>query len=363
MPPTPLAHKLKRAAAYLRTLGPAIQGQGGDDHTFRACKVGRRFDLDEADFLPLLEDWNSTCSPPWSPHQLAAKLRSTYRNTTVARGAALDDDAGRERLPSAPPPPSYPPKAEVQWLWNAAPTITRGTSPAAAWLRQMKLDPELLGLHPEIQCRSTPAPVQRGVVVSPSGEIQASEERSKWPAWAVTRAGRWCDTGYGALIPLFDERGELRSVKARWTTPERLDEETGEVIGGAPDGMKSVGPFGFDLRGLVMANVQALYLLARGTWQEDTPREQREIWLCEGEPDFQVATYRLHNSPRPLRACFGLHPGAWTAAIARRVPRDSIVVNAEDPDRGGDKIADVVQRTLQGQVAGLKRFDARKLKA
>lgn len=158
MAPIPLQRRLARARAYLRAIGPAVEGNSGDEQTFRACKVGRRFDLTEEEFLPLLDEWNGTCSPPWPYDQLARKLRSTYRNTTVAPGAALGDDDHRDRPATAPAPPTYPPVREVQWLWGAALPLQAGASPAAAWILRMQLDPALLGLHPEIQCRGTPQP-------------------------------------------------------------------------------------------------------------------------------------------------------------------------------------------------------------
>lgn len=358
-PPATLDRRLRRAAAYLSKLGPAVQGQDGDAHTFKACKVGILFDLEEAEFLPVLDRWNATCSPPWDPRMLERKLRSTYRNSNAPRGAALERDGERSApAPRAAADPTYPPEREVAWLWDIAEPVAYYSvpepvipfeTPATAWIRSIGIDPARLGLHPELQVRSTP-------------DARAIDKHRDgyWPAWAKTGGRRWCDSGYGALIPLFDHRGDLRTIKARWTTPAVVDEH-GEVTGAPPDGVKSAGPFGFDIRGVVMANVQGLYLLRTGAWQDDTARDQRELWIAEGEPDLEVVTYRLHNSARPHRAALGIHPGAWTAAIAARVPRDSTVVLASDPDKAGDKLAEVVQRTLQGR-ATIKRFDARKLK-
>ena len=340
---------LRRAAAYLARLGPAVEGQDGDAHTFKACKVGILFDLSESDFLPVLDRWNATCSPPWDPRALERKLRSTYRNSNAPRGAALERDGERrEPAPRTVDEPTYPPEREVAWLWdlsepvayysNPSPVIPYETA-ATAWLRSIGIDPAGLGLHPELQVHSM---MDRRTVDRSGGGY--------WPAWAKTGGARWCDTGYGALIPLFDHRGDLRSLKARWTT----------LNAAPPDSVKSAGPFGYDVRGVVMCNAQALFILKTGAWQDDTPRDQRELWIAEGEPDLAVVTYRLHNSARPMRAAIGIHPGAWTAQIAARVPKDSTVVLASDPDKAGDKLAEVVQRTLQGR-ATIKRFDARKL--
>lgn len=350
MPQELLEQRLQRARAYLRAIGPAVEGQGGDETTFRACKVGRRFDLSEDEFLPVLEDWNNTCQPPWRSDALARKLRSTYRNTTVRAGAALGD-RHEARGPVRPADPEYPPPREVEWLWNSAwPLATREQvlplTPASRWVESMSIDLVRLGHEPALAVRAMPRPTMY--------KLQHGQELY-WPKWAQARGERWGEAGYGAVIPLFDARGQLRSVKARWTTPTVVDEETGEVTGAPPDGMKSIGPYGFDLRGLVMANAPALWLLMHGEWQPDTPRDQRELWMVEGEPDFLVAVFRLYTSARPLRACIGQFAGSWTPAHASRVPRDTIgVVNAQDPDRGGDKLADLVQRTLQGR-APIKR--------
>ena len=58
----------KRVRAYLGATPGAIQGQGGDAHTFRvACKLVREFALPEDQALAYLCVWNSSCAPalPW----------------------------------------------------------------------------------------------------------------------------------------------------------------------------------------------------------------------------------------------------------------------------------------------------------
>jgi hypothetical protein len=68
-------HLLHRARAYVASVPPAIQGQGGDAHTFQlACKLVRGYDLDDADALELLRDWNQRCVPPWSETDLLDKI-------------------------------------------------------------------------------------------------------------------------------------------------------------------------------------------------------------------------------------------------------------------------------------------------
>jgi len=70
----------ERAARYLETLGPAVQGQGGDAHTARAAwAVAVEFGLEEPAARRVLWDWDRGNVPPWQdtePRGLEAKLQS-----------------------------------------------------------------------------------------------------------------------------------------------------------------------------------------------------------------------------------------------------------------------------------------------
>lgn len=70
----------ERAARYLQALGPAVQGQGGDEHTTRAAwAVAVEFGLEEPAARRVLNDWDRGNRPPWQdtePEGLEGKLRS-----------------------------------------------------------------------------------------------------------------------------------------------------------------------------------------------------------------------------------------------------------------------------------------------
>ena len=68
------------ARLYLRQCPPALSGQHGHAATFRAaCALVRRFDLSETSALPLLQEFNQRCVPPWSEAELVHKLRSAAK--------------------------------------------------------------------------------------------------------------------------------------------------------------------------------------------------------------------------------------------------------------------------------------------
>jgi len=75
--PLPISDRVK---AYLAATPGAIQGSGGDHHTFTVCcRVVNDFALPEAEALPLLRDWNRKCSPPWEEKELLEKIRGAAK--------------------------------------------------------------------------------------------------------------------------------------------------------------------------------------------------------------------------------------------------------------------------------------------
>lgn len=69
-----------RARAYLRSVPPAVQGEGGDAHTFRVCcRVVRGFALDDDEAMSALSEWNARCEPPWTERELLGKLEHARR--------------------------------------------------------------------------------------------------------------------------------------------------------------------------------------------------------------------------------------------------------------------------------------------
>ena len=88
--------RVERARRYLERVEPAIQGAGGDGHTFRVlARVVRGFDLAEHEALEALVDWNARCLPPWSPRELGQKVRNALRYGKQPPGALLGAEGGR----------------------------------------------------------------------------------------------------------------------------------------------------------------------------------------------------------------------------------------------------------------------------
>ena len=70
------AKSARQAAAWMAARPAAIEAQGGRDHTRSTAWALARMGLTWDQAWPLLEQWNATCSPPWSQDDLAALLIS-----------------------------------------------------------------------------------------------------------------------------------------------------------------------------------------------------------------------------------------------------------------------------------------------
>lgn len=64
----------------INTASPALEGDSGDQLTFRTACFGRDFALsEEKTFDLMLEHWNDKCQPPWTPEALSVKVNNAYK--------------------------------------------------------------------------------------------------------------------------------------------------------------------------------------------------------------------------------------------------------------------------------------------
>jgi hypothetical protein len=87
-PPDPdLPHNIARAIQYLQSAYPAIEGEGGDLTTYRtACRVRDLGISEDTCYDLMVAHWNDRCDPPWSPYDLAGKVRNAYRYAHLTPG-------------------------------------------------------------------------------------------------------------------------------------------------------------------------------------------------------------------------------------------------------------------------------------
>lgn len=253
----------------------------------------------------------------WSQRELhGADDWSPVRSWYAARGWCAPELGAppppRVKPRPAPPPAEEkppPPAEEVATLWAACGPVT-ADGEVSAWLRSRSLDPgavEALDLA-------------RALPVS-----------ARQPGWARIGDHAWAEAGYRCILPAWNHRGELATLRARSCT------------GREP---KDLAPLGYSMRGCVLAERLGRQLLTDGGapdwWPPDAPLR---MVIAEGAPDFLTwATERADDPYGP--AVLGLWAGAWTPEIAARVPDGAAVVVWTDDNDAGHRYADGVRSTL-----------------
>ena len=104
---------------------PAIEGQGGDDTTYKLACRGRDMALPaDAVYQHMRDEWNPRCSPPWGEGELYEKVKHAFRYAKNAAGnkspgAIFTPPGAPDMVPAPlegldmPPPPSSPQSAAV----------------------------------------------------------------------------------------------------------------------------------------------------------------------------------------------------------------------------------------------------------
>jgi len=81
------------AIQYLHSIAPAIQGDGGDLHTYKVACVLRDKGISENSAVKLMQNnWNERCIPNWSPFELRYKVNNAYSFATGEIGTESIDN-------------------------------------------------------------------------------------------------------------------------------------------------------------------------------------------------------------------------------------------------------------------------------
>ena len=79
---------VETARQALRSMKPAVEGQGGDMLTLRAAMMCRDYGLSASRVYELLrEEYNPRCTPPWSDSELARKVKNAFTYAKKAQGS------------------------------------------------------------------------------------------------------------------------------------------------------------------------------------------------------------------------------------------------------------------------------------
>jgi hypothetical protein len=129
---------LAAARLWLDAQRPAIEGQGGDAHTYHvACELRDRGVSEGAAFALLVECWNERCLPPWDGEELQAKVANAFAYAQNPAGAkAAEVLLGTGQAPVSIPddaPPAPAAEGELS-AWRLGASVPLADLQPRPWL-------------------------------------------------------------------------------------------------------------------------------------------------------------------------------------------------------------------------------------
>ena len=193
---------VERAREWLSRREPAIEGAGGDAHTYAtACQLSD-FGLTQDTAFDLLSEWNLTCVPPWDDGDLRAKLENAYayaQNAPGSRAMATDGSAFAALAASVPAAPAPEKRSRFrvldvaelktlpepsflipEWVPDRAVTMLYG--PPGSYKSFLALD-MALSVAAGVSAMGANAAPEQGPAVYCAGEGQFGIARQRVPAW------------------------------------------------------------------------------------------------------------------------------------------------------------------------------------
>lgn len=226
--------------------------------------------------------------------------------------------------PERPTPPPVDPAAEVKYpaageviaLWDACVPVDEDDD-VAALLAERGLSVNQIRMH---------------------NLARALPLRTKHlPRWASYHGHSWVMTGHRLILPVYDQDGVRRSVRA-W-----------RVVDG--DTPKRLPPGGHKAAELLLANGPALEWLQHSEALHYLPPPMRLV-VVEGEPDY--LTRATLNTDEPV---VGLMSGSWHSGFAEKIPSGSRVVVLTHRDAAGDKYAAEVAQSIRNDDVRVLRIE------
>lgn len=215
-----------------------------------------------------------------------------------------------ESTPSRPEGegPSRPPIDDLKALWGATTLFEAGVEDEPAfsedlnnWLILRRFSPILID--------------QSGVA-----RIAPPASRHQYPKWWPSK---WAKT-YRMVTPVYESTGKFASIHAR------------SVVESSRESPKTRWPYGFEARGLFMANGPGLEMM-RG----QSKSKPDGLLICEGFTDFLRASTQAITEKMNLAIIAGAS-GSFRVVGKINIPKSTKVFIATDPDEQGDEYAAII---------------------
>jgi hypothetical protein len=153
------------------------------------------------------------------------------------------------------------------------------------------------------------------------------------PSWMRFEGRSWRESSHRLIVPLRGPDGRIESLHARALAPREANGRD-----------KAASPARAEIRGLVMAEMRALFMLDGDTAPES-------LLIVEGVPDFLTWATRYPDNDVVAPAVIGVISGSWSDAVAQRVPAGLRVAVRVHRDDAGRRYAARIRTSLEARCA------------
>lgn len=367
--------------------GPAVEGNGGDEHTFiAAALLVHDFALTDEEAWPLLVEWNATCLPPWSESDLAAKMRGGAKYGTRAKGCrrALDSKQMVEREIEAWRERGSKESEIVALVERTREIVRRSGDPT----RKALIERELVGatgLKPRALALPDPDPtlgaVPEGtIIVTPRLHEVADKATAVLVPHVFARSGVLCEVVKAERTFISDlEPSRVLDLMSRHSDWAHHDGE--EVVTQAPPmpvaQIVAARRTHRDVRVIEAVATSPVFLANGEILQARGYSAQARVFLepnvtvdVPEEPtrdDARKAALVLRDLVCDFRFLTRADFSAWVAGLlsplvksaTRNAPAPLICVSAASPGAGKSLLVDVTSRVLTGAPPELRPYNPR----
>jgi len=220
--------------------------------------------------------------PAW--REVRAACASCGLCSPDSRGAAPPARLRPVPATRPPAPPARPPAAEVLNAWQACRPVTSDPE-VSAWLTARGLSPGVIELRDLARALPTNRQLPRWM------SCRRRDREDLDPSWLPG--------SYRVIVPMRGPDGQIEALHAR-----ALDKNAEP---------KAASPMGCEVRGLVMADARAVFMLAGDA-------RPASLVIVEGVPDFLTWATRAEDLDDSAPAVLGILAGSWVAELSDRVP-------------------------------------------
>jgi hypothetical protein len=379
---------LQAARDALASHGPAIEGNGGDLHTFRAAALlVHDFALTDDEAWPLLVEWNEECEPAWDEDDLRAKLYGGGKYGKAPYGCKRAMDALQAVR-----------KMIVDWRGSgieahvltakARPLFCVMTDPVMFATAEQELadatglTAKRLGL-PRPPSGHGPLQLRQGEIrVAPDLHRVADESLKAIKSLVFQRAGVLCEvaaTGQRTFIHDL-EAARIQDLMSKAARYVRDDEQKGAVVQAAPERVatilsaRRVHP---EVRVLEAITTAPIFLADGTILQDQGYNEQARVWL-EPSVSVNVPDNATLEDAREAVALFEdllcdfqfaseADFSSWLAglltplvkAATGNAPSPLFCVSASSPGAGKTLLTTAIARIVTGLDAEIRTYNPR----